>query len=461
MVDRLSRCSAKRAFSPGCGWTAGASLVWPPIPGVLCDDAMFDLWGKIANGGGRTFVEQHVNEFSPLEWVEIGDMFPDLIPAHCREYDWRKDNRVVKECPFVRLRRCGNPKWREDTYSFRVRGALGDKDLLAAAYIDGALATLEYTDACYDYGAEYKPKDPACEYPAFGCNCGSALCDGFCYERCHVSRHLVHWTVIRSQDKLDIVYDRTAYDLGVLRMLRGLLALAHSNSPRRRRACKLYEIDRYERLLCDLVERQGARFDNFIEFCSDDPWHCPGGGPGAIPRMPPWTAGTIGTRAVGFNYHSVVRDKADVISLRREPENPHDKYAIVVWNETKNAAMGYLPRYKAYYLAPLIDEGRISLTVRALGKPDRDGRALIRIEVTAHDDLRAECSFKDEQVRLHEEALAAFRSAETPKEALAEAAILSGKIARLNAPAMTRVIYWILWGRQDSDLEFGEEFEFE
>lgn len=46
----------------------------------------------------------------------------------------------------------------------------------------------------------------------------------------------------------------------------------------------------------------------------------------------------------------------DVLTLRREPDNPHDANAIeVFWGETK---LGYVPRAENTILARMMDKGR-------------------------------------------------------------------------------------------------------
>jgi len=57
------------------------------------------------------------------------------------------------------------------------------------------------------------------------------------------------------------------------------------------------------------------------------------------------------------HYRASVRP-GERVSLRREPENPHDADAIRVENSSAEC-VGYLSRAAAALLAPLIDAGRI------------------------------------------------------------------------------------------------------
>lgn len=53
--------------------------------------------------------------------------------------------------------------------------------------------------------------------------------------------------------------------------------------------------------------------------------------------------------------------------LDREPNNPHDKNAIAVKAWGKHA-LGYIPRYLAESLAPLLDAGKVSRKAKFVRK---------------------------------------------------------------------------------------------
>lgn len=83
------------------------------------------------------------------------------------------------------------------------------------------------------------------------------------------------------------------------------------------------------------------------------------------PLLPPITtrvAGISFENADGSSrqaYARLVR-KGDRLRLRREPQNPHDGYALAVeWLDTDGRALqlGYVPRPLALVLSPLIDAG--------------------------------------------------------------------------------------------------------
>ena len=78
----------------------------------------------------------------------------------------------------------------------------------------------------------------------------------------------------------------------------------------------------------------------------------------------------VKTRIAGISFdnrdgtrrqdHARLVRKGDVLTLRREPENPYDANAIAVcWVDRDGVALqlGYVPRPLAMLLAPLVDEG--------------------------------------------------------------------------------------------------------
>jgi len=71
-----------------------------------------------------------------------------------------------------------------------------------------------------------------------------------------------------------------------------------------------------------------------------------------------------------------------LLQLKREPENPHDPLAIMVFNEAGHH-LGYVPRAKNEVLARLLDAGK--LLFAKLKSKSRQGDFL---KVTAHIYLR-------------------------------------------------------------------------
>ena len=62
----------------------------------------------------------------------------------------------------------------------------------------------------------------------------------------------------------------------------------------------------------------------------------------------------------GFQYHRAgsiwpFLRVGEQLRLKREPSNPHDRYAVSVW--FKNEHLGYIPRRENRTLARLLDQG--------------------------------------------------------------------------------------------------------
>ncbi|MEW8506114.1 MAG: HIRAN domain-containing protein [Candidatus Thiodiazotropha sp.] len=87
----------------------------------------------------------------------------------------------------------------------------------------------------------------------------------------------------------------------------------------------------------------------------------------------------------GFQYHraaaiwSFLR-VGEQLHLKREPSNPHDRYAIAVW--FKNEHLGYIPRHENRTLARLLDQGeRLETTIVRLLEEDNPWRKIrFRVE---------------------------------------------------------------------------------
>eukprot|EP01064_Diplonema_japonicum_P017589 TRINITY_DN2576_c4_g1_i1.p1 TRINITY_DN2576_c4_g1~~TRINITY_DN2576_c4_g1_i1.p1 ORF type:complete len:164 (+),score=15.13 TRINITY_DN2576_c4_g1_i1:145-636(+) len=88
-------------------------------------------------------------------------------------------------------------------------------------------------------------------------------------------------------------------------------------------------------------------------------------------------AGTIETSAVGLKYYKGGVEVGDILALEREPGNAHDSYAIKVLNATKNHQVGHIPRGVACILAPLLDQGFISVSVAPLTSPSPTALSLL------------------------------------------------------------------------------------
>ncbi|MES9991233.1 MAG: HIRAN domain-containing protein [Candidatus Thiodiazotropha sp.] len=87
----------------------------------------------------------------------------------------------------------------------------------------------------------------------------------------------------------------------------------------------------------------------------------------------------------GFQYHRAgavwpFLRVGEPLRLKREPSNPHDRYAIAVW--FKNEHLGYIPRHENRTLARLLDQGeRLETTIVRLLEEDNPWRKIrFRVE---------------------------------------------------------------------------------
>ena len=87
----------------------------------------------------------------------------------------------------------------------------------------------------------------------------------------------------------------------------------------------------------------------------------------------------------GFQYHRgpaiwPFLQLGETLHLKREPSNPHDRFAIAVW--FKNEHLGYIPMRENRTLARLLDQGeRLEATIIRLLDDDNPWRR-IRFQVT-------------------------------------------------------------------------------
>ena len=90
----------------------------------------------------------------------------------------------------------------------------------------------------------------------------------------------------------------------------------------------------------------------------------------------------------GFQYHRASAiwpflRVGEVVHLRREPSNPHDRYAVAVW--FKNEHLGYIPRSENRTLARLMDQGQPleASIARLLDERNPWRKIRIRVEMRA------------------------------------------------------------------------------
>ena len=88
----------------------------------------------------------------------------------------------------------------------------------------------------------------------------------------------------------------------------------------------------------------------------------------------------------GYQYHRASAiwpflRVGESLHLRREPSNPHDRYAVAVW--FRNEHLGYIPRRENRTLAKLMDQGeRLEASiVRLLDEQNPWRKIRVRVEI--------------------------------------------------------------------------------
>ncbi|MEJ2464780.1 MAG: HIRAN domain-containing protein [Candidatus Thiodiazotropha sp.] len=91
----------------------------------------------------------------------------------------------------------------------------------------------------------------------------------------------------------------------------------------------------------------------------------------------------------GFQYHRAAAiwpflRVGEPLRLRREPGNPHDRYAIAVW--FRNEHLGYIPRRENRTLAKLMDQGeRLEAQIVRLLEENNPWRKIrLRVELVSN-----------------------------------------------------------------------------
>ena len=166
---------------------------------------MFDLWHRIEERGAVA-IPTRSDALSRLEWAEVSELYPELVPEAYRGVDVYSDERLILTCPFVRV---------GDAYKFRAQEQGEDRGL------DVFVNTRELVDMLC---AKYYHVDLADSSFAgvLTCSCGISGCDGIDSQTVHVSERMVRWNVLRYQQRYEFFFEREAYDVGIVRMLHDL-----------------------------------------------------------------------------------------------------------------------------------------------------------------------------------------------------------------------------------------------
>lgn len=165
---------------------------------------MFNLWGKIEERGAVA-IPVRPGALSSLEWYEVSELYPELVPQQFLGYDVYSDNRLIRNCPFVRV---------GDAYKFKAIVPGDDTG------IDVFVDTRQLVDMLC--AKDYLSDDISFFAGALTCSCGIPDCDGIEKQSSHVSEHMVRWDVSRYGHDYELFFERKAYDVGVVMMLHDL-----------------------------------------------------------------------------------------------------------------------------------------------------------------------------------------------------------------------------------------------
>ena len=166
---------------------------------------MFDLWHKIMEEG-EAAIPASPSELSALEWCEVGEKYPHLVPEPFRGYEPFNSPFLIRESPFV------NEKG--DEYLFAATSPDSGEPLRCGIDLWNLLKIL---------GASYYQHDQQHDgsfNAVLVCDgCGIAGCAGIWSQTCHVSKWMVHWSVRVYDDEFELFFEREAYEKGLIAML--------------------------------------------------------------------------------------------------------------------------------------------------------------------------------------------------------------------------------------------------
>ena len=166
---------------------------------------MFELWRKIEEKGAVA-IPIRPDALSRLEWAEVSELYPELVPDECRGYDVYFDEQLILTCPFVRV---GN------AYKFMAR--MHEENKWLNVFVDTRELVGVLCAKNYHIGLAASLFDG----PLI-CSCGISGCDGIDSQSIHVSEGMVRWDVLRYRQHYELFFEREAYDVGVVRMLHDL-----------------------------------------------------------------------------------------------------------------------------------------------------------------------------------------------------------------------------------------------
>ncbi len=169
---------------------------------------MFDIWHKIMEEG-EAAIPASPSELSALEWCEVGEKYPHLVPEPFRGYEPLNSPFLIRESPFV------NEKG--DEYLFAATSPDSGKTLKCGLNLWDMLPNLGNEHFHYDEYHNSLNSVLVCD------GCGVAGCAGIWSQTCHVSKWMVHWSVRVYDDEFELFFEREAYEMGLIAMLHDMV----------------------------------------------------------------------------------------------------------------------------------------------------------------------------------------------------------------------------------------------
>ena len=165
---------------------------------------MFDIWHKI-DEKGAVAVPLNPTALTPLGWAEIREVYPELVPDEFRSCDVYSDPQLIYLSPFE------NEDGQE--YLFYATDPVSDASIKCGICFNELLDTI----GAKDYHADNEDSSFA---GILTCNgCGIPGCDGLWSQSFHVSEKMIHWSIVRYEEEMELFFEREAYERGLIAML--------------------------------------------------------------------------------------------------------------------------------------------------------------------------------------------------------------------------------------------------
>ncbi len=166
---------------------------------------MFDLWRKI-DEEGEAAIPANPSGLSALEWCEVGEQYPHLVPEEFRGFEPFASPFLIRDSPFV------NEKGNE--YLFVATSHDSREPLRCGIDLWHLLKNL-----CASYYHHDQQHDGSFDAVLVCDGCGIAGCAGIWSQTCHVSKWMVHWSVRVYDEEFELFFEREAYESGLIAML--------------------------------------------------------------------------------------------------------------------------------------------------------------------------------------------------------------------------------------------------